>query len=112
MPGLIHSDDYGRAKTSLVGSMSGADEAVEALEWSLLNTPLADLQNFPIVQVHDATSSDRPYRSIMTAATRGRPSLVAVFTTELFDGEDKVLLLDVWANLDGEDEEETESEEG
>jgi hypothetical protein len=47
----------------------------------------------------------------MAGPSYGRPSLVAVFTTEFFDGEDKILLLDVWLNLDSQGEEDIESED-
>lgn len=112
MPGLIASKNYAASKSALVDSVPGADEAVDAIEWDLLNTTIADIRHFPIVHLHDVARHDEPpYRSVMVGASYGRPSLVAVFTTEFFDGEDKILLIDVWINLDGEDEEDAEDED-
>jgi hypothetical protein len=112
MPGLIGSKEYAAAKAALIDSTPGADEAVDAIEWGLLNTAIADLRHFPIVHLHDVAKRDEPpCRSIMAGPSYGRPSLVAVFTTEFFDGEDKILLLDVWLNLDSQGEEDIESED-
>lgn len=96
MPGLIESKRYTEAKASLCAQDdSGAEDALDALEWRLIN--INALDEFTLITGVDPTrTTSYPIRCVVVPASTFTPALVAVFTVELFGVEEKILLLDVW----------------
>lgn len=95
MPGLIESKDYAASKELLCSKKQGAADAIDALEWRLVQCTSID--EFP------AVGDDNSVRSIVIDATRATPAIVAVFTIEEHVGAEKILLLDVWESEDEDD---------
>jgi hypothetical protein len=98
MPGLINSKEYAASRLALCseGGPPGADEAIDAIEWMLLEAALD--AEFP--QARHGSSAR--YTSI--EATQHTPAIVVVFDVEFHDGVDKWILLDVFVAEEDEDD--------
>jgi hypothetical protein len=91
MAGLIWSQRYIDAKSRMCGERQRTADAIEALEWRLLD--MKDPTEFP--EVPEENQKGSPIRSIVISPTEHTPGVVAVFAMETFDGTDKALLIDV-----------------
>ena len=107
MPGLIESHPYTESKAKLHEAVERIEDAFDAAEWKLLQSVSIDgFDRVAVSEDHLAAAKEKgvEVRSMRIEGTPFTPGLVVVFTSELFEGSEKILLLDAWQPEDEEDD--------